>query len=173
MKKLFVALVVAALFAPLSFAEEVKKKDSFAGVGTPTNFAMAIASTEEGKNTCYNQGDIGIDKNGLILSCQSGGSLYEWMAIGGSDVSLKEVNGYAILPSGLIIQWGAMPAGTAVRTAYYKTPFKTACLNAMVTQIAESSAKDAHERISSCTKESIVGRPSSLSATLHWMAIGY
>lgn len=69
MKKLFVGLVVAALFSPLSFAEEGKKKDSFAGAGVPTNFAMGYAKATD---PCPNNGDIAMDEKGLILSCQSG-----------------------------------------------------------------------------------------------------
>lgn len=72
-----VFLGFALILSAGAFADEKvekKKVDSFAlSANTPlVGFGMAIASTEAGKNTCYNQGDIGIDKDGLIVSCQSG-----------------------------------------------------------------------------------------------------
>ena len=85
MKKLFVGLVVAALFAPLSFAEEGKKKDSFAGVGMPTNFAMGYAKATD---PCPSNGDIAMSKEGLILSCQSGASGKVWSKQGTSSALL-------------------------------------------------------------------------------------
>ncbi len=89
--------------------------------------------------------------------------------VGSGDAVLQE-NGYQILPSGMIMQWGkAVLTSVGDQTVNFTIPFENACFN--VTGNAHGGDSNANLGITSFNKTSFTVNP-AYGADYFWQAIG-
>ena len=109
------------------------------------------------------------------LTCGTSGELL----VDGVDVSSFQrslsQNGYQILPSGLIIQWGLEPIGVTNKVVTFPIAFTTSFFSALATSYRASSTSGGYDYIEttpppSLTSMELIG---TSDAAMFWIAIGY
>jgi len=97
----------------------------------------------------------------------------------GGFISLSAVNGYQILPSGIIIQWGQTPTGTTTPVVItYPIPFPRNTLNISGTIYDDINPDKTTLRRKSLSGHNNVGTSfflnnATMATSICWLAIGY
>lgn len=187
-------LILSSLFAVLSIVSadtinSTAKNPSMAVLGTQRSSATTIqpwifpvAVSGAACNSTTDTVAVTSDHSSQLI-CQSGTST--WQAIGGGDIASKGPNGYVMLSSGVIIQWGitaslsgGVNSGQAL-TVTFPIPFPTACTSVSASQNA--SAADNPISVYSVSRTNMVVTNNSsawaynveVGGAVRWMAIGY
>jgi hypothetical protein len=91
-------------------------------------------------------------------------------AVGGGGEALLEENGYQILPSGMIMQWGKVSHNSIGNSVIFPIPFPNDCLN--VTGELIGTDVQANLGITSISKTGFSMNP-LIGSTSYWHAIGW
>lgn len=86
-----------------------------------------------------------------------------------------DASGYALLPGGLIIQWGAAPTSGSYTTVTFPLSFPSACRSVVCTLLTTQAGQtsDQEVRVNTLSVSSFRQMTVLTTANIHWIAIGY